>query len=249
MIISNSCNTKKTRHVVKNEYYGNDQLKSKISYLDDTMKDGESSYYDSSGDLVKREYFKMGKKDSVAIDYYRSGKTSDSIIFYKSYPISHYEFYTNGTIKKYFANSFEGRTFYLVDYDTAGLPHTDVNYSICPSYGIKGYGRDNGRSELLYVNDTLTLTFLVAQPPDCDERVQIGVYKVTQAKDTSVKHPTLGKQIYIPFGDHPITTPGVRFTSVFKEKGIYQIICAGGVLAKNSIFPKRDTVVSIWKVE
>jgi len=272
-------------HTTKNEYYANGKLKSSITYLNDTLKDGEALYYDLAEQpggraeyLSKREFYKKGVIDSISISYYPDGNEKEMIRYYKKYPISYYEFYQGKTIKKYTAKGFWGDIFCTVDYDPTSNetlsekendgPEGDTHkrrftleydstekkscekcYTIDPSYGIKGFGRDNGRSRLLYAGDSLGLTFLAAQPPECYEWAVVGVYKINKLADTVVYYQTPGKEIYMPFRRHEVNNPGIVFDTVFKEKGTYQIICAGSILEKNSIFPKNDTVSSIWKVE
>jgi len=244
-IVFIGCISKKS----KTEYYPNGHIKSIISYTNDSIKNGEATFYDSVGHLMKREYYRNDKNDSFTLEYYPNGILKRKVLFFNYSPVSFFEYNDNGTIKAYYAKDFYNELFYLIKYDSLVHKTFEKGYAISSNYGIKGYGRDSGKRKLLYAGDTLNLTFLIAEPPHYDPQVFIWVYKIKCLEDTIYKYCTICKEEYGKIEYDVVRNSAVRYTSVFKEKGTYQIICAAIIRDTTSSFKRTDTVSSVWKVE
>lgn len=138
-------------------------------FINDSLPDGISKYYDLNGRLESVITFSKGLKNGIAINYYYNGKTHDSSFYqmgkkngehfvfdsagkliYEDYYFHGQQlggqiFYRNGNPFQYVFNTFEKKIIYSCEYDSIGMSAFSgeiINANIFSSSidGKKGYG-------------------------------------------------------------------------------------------------------------
>ena len=229
-------------HVIKTEYYPNGHIRYRITYINDTLRDGKAISYDENGNLDEIAYYFKGESDSVIIKYYPDGGIKTYIDLYGPYQISVDEYYRNGSVKKYVARNPNHGFFYKIEYD-----------SICGKIFEQGQVISGkmvfDTIKPWHVGDSIGLSLFIAHPPDYNSNVFIGAYRVNNIVDTAVFYSTPGKEIVQPFKKYEINRMFVNYSLLFKEKGTYQSIFAGELIDTKTGFHKRDTISRVWQVE
>ena len=236
-----ACGPKAT-HIVKTEYYQNGNISSRISYINDTLKDGEAEFYDEQGNMTVKGYFLQGESDSVLIEYYPDGRISKYAVLYGPYQVSIDEYYRNGSVKKYHACRSNHKTLYKIEYDSVRGKILEEGHVISNEIAIDTI-------KPWHVGDSVDLTLFIAHPADYTSNVFFGSYKVGNISDTAVFYATHSKKIVQPFKEYKIDRVFAYYSLLFKEKGIYQSIFAGELIDLKTGFRKRDTISRVWKVE
>ena len=241
MLLYISCDSSPV-HVVKTQYYPNGHIRNRITYINDTLRDGKAISYDENGNLDEIAYYIKGESDSVIIIYYPNGGIRTYVDVYRPYQISIYEYYENGSVEKYVARNPNHGFFYKIEYDSIRGKIFEQGQVISSKIAFDTIKR-------WHVGDSVNLTLFIANPPKYNRNVFIGAYKVNELADTAVFYMTPNKEMIQPFKEYKIDRMIVDYSLLFKEKGLYQSIFAGELIDAKTGFHKRDTIARVWKVD
>lgn len=113
-------------------------------FINDSIIEGEASYYDEMGQLERKTMFKKGKKEGVALEYYSNGQVRDSVNYcydlkngphyvfdsLKKFVYQDYYFFgkliggktrfKNGFVDNFTFSNFENTTLFYCTYDSIG---------------------------------------------------------------------------------------------------------------------------------
>jgi hypothetical protein len=198
---------------IKNEYYPNGAIKSEVTYMHDTIKNGRYIYYYSNGAIYREGFFINGKMDSIVTGYYSNGKVYMTGMY--SYGIllgSVYYYYDNGRLKTYNSRDNKGDAFYVIRFDSFGRKIYEEGIN------ISRVGMDLNKKDSFYTNDTLHFVWIIAEPPGYENNIQIGI-KIMDI---------VNKQYHFvePFKYYHVNRSIIDFKKVFNYPGNYQIFKA-----------------------
>jgi hypothetical protein len=221
-----SC-TSEENSSVKREYYPNGKLKSEITYVDDTTKEGKAIFYYESGKVAKESFYKRNMLDSLKKEYNTEGTLIFKGYYYKGEQIgSNYFYYDNGQLELYNALDYEHEPFYVLKFDPSGnlIKEEGLTVSMTPASPTL--------KEKYHIGDTMELWFCIAEPPGYQEpKVVIGMQeKSTGFVDT--------------FKEYKVRNSKAIYSTVFKKEGLYQIICISEITNRENSLTKIDTARS-----
>jgi antitoxin component YwqK of YwqJK toxin-antitoxin module len=214
-----SCNNKKD---VQKKRVGDKIIET--NFVEDSLFDGPTKYYNVDGQLESLIYYSKGKKNGFGINFYNNGKVHDSSTYlngvkngwhfvydstgelsFKDYffydlKVGEEIFYKHGKPSEFNFSNFERKRIFSCGYDSLGIAGTSGNILNVSTYGVY---INNIRQQGIFV-------YLI-QPPDIRVNYSLGLINertneknellklknTTFFKDTALTIPKEGWKYYV----------------------------------------------------
>lgn len=150
----------------------------------------------------------------------------------------------NGILRTYNANDGDEQSFYVLKYDSSGRKIKEEGFVVCPAMGI--LDNNNGYYD---ENDTIHSIHWAAQPPGYKTNISIALYKINELLDSIDRYKESNKRVVEPYKKYEFSKNVIQYTAILKEKGQYQIRCAGELIDNNNNLLSRDTTGHIIYVK
>ena len=228
-----SCNNKRNGNILKKEYYPNGNLKTEITYSNDTLKNGSAISYYPNGLVWQKLNYRNGALDSIYIEYFENTKVKEQGMYSNGTPMgSFFYYYKNGALKAYNAKDYTGETYYVIRFDSLG------NKIYQDGVNIARNAIDFNKKSTFKINDTFHFAWSIAEPPRYMHEVKIGVRKKNESTDGSSKYLQIK-----PFEHYPFNRSIVDYKSAFQDVGYYQIIIASKLVDTSTHNYNVDTSI------
>ena len=189
----------------------------------DTFMDGKCITYYPNGSIETIHYYKRGKVDSIYDEYDSSGRITSRYLLYHDDLVGIYQ-YSCEKIISYNAIDCDTESFFEMRFDSS--ENKVKKGSMLISRNIESTQSDRfGNNEHI-----LNYVFFIAQPPNYNIDFRIAVYRVNNLPDTTIYDLTPGKIIVDTFRTYSLSEHVIKYKTVFRKSGHYQIICAENII-------------------